>query len=1291
MKNLRGVVLGVLFALFCGSLSLQGQEVSGVKGVVLDKSAAAIVGVEVALDNESTDVHLKTTTNDFGEYQFLRIAPGPGYTLTFSKEGFSKLQFTDVYLGVNSTSTRNATLELGVITQSVEVKATGEQTIDTTDATIGNVFGSDELHSLPIQFRDSPAALLGLQPGVIPALQGNDPNGNREGAVTGARADQGNITVDGIDANDQATGQAFATVGNAPVDAVQEFRGITAGDTADMGRSSGAQIQLVTKSGSNDFHGNAYEYHRNTITAANSFFNNASGVPRAALIRNQFGGSLGGPIKKNKLFFFFNYEGRRDASQDNIARTVPLDQFRNGQLAYVNNGNDAQGNPCDGSARLNNPVTAQCISFTPATGPNSLASLDPAGVGADAALMSFVDGRYPQANDLTGGDGINTGLLRFNAPVRRSNNTYTTRIDYNLNDKHKLFGRFNIVRSAQTDDVNFAAVQFPGDPAPAHQITDRDYSLAIGETWTISSTKINQAVFGISASRLGFPSLAQTTFPNSYGIGGVGGNAFMSSPFSSLQSQFRTVPVPTVRDDFTWTRGKHVIQLGGMFKPSHQTSRQINDFNFVTLGLGGLTTSLDSTAANLRPSDIATDAASIGEWDSTFPFILGRFAQVSTNFNYTNSGNPQNPGSGRTRNYRYFEHEYYGQDQWHVTNSLTLTYGLRWQYYSVPYETDGLQSVPTVDFSKIFPARVAAGAAGISGPTAVPIVQYVLGGKANKNGPDIYNPDYRNFSPRFALAYNPGFRSGLLGSLFGDRKTSIRLGGTIVYDRVNANTINFIQDQVSYLFNNNVNTQFGGGDPGITLGTDPRFQALGTLPVANVAPPITTPFTPFVDSSTGYLLGNAEMQFNYAIEKNFRTPLSYVYTLGVQREIPGDLLLEVNYVGRLGRRLFAQSDAAQLVDFIDPASKQGLVDAFNQLSAQVRVGTPGSLITTQPWFENQMDSAIQTNFGGFGISNCQQFTAAVFGANIPTCTRLVRALFSTLLIRGDLTDTLQALYGFFPGPFGGIIPQNVGLAGQFSVNSYISNAGSSNYDGMLVTLTKRYSNGLQFHFNYTFSHSIDNVSTVANTVVGGLVCDVRNLRVCRGNSDFDVTHLIVADGIYDLPFGKGKRFASHASGWLNQIIGGWEFGTIATWHTGFAFSTATDAFPVNFFVNSPAILTGSGSALASHIHSDSTGAIQMFADQTAALDAFSFTNGGQVGSRNNLRGPGFWNFDTRFTKAFPLTEAHKLTFQWDAFNAFNHTTFADPAADINSPATFGQITSTASANRVMQFSLRYDF
>ncbi|HMI53181.1 MAG TPA: TonB-dependent receptor [Candidatus Saccharimonadales bacterium] len=1238
LKLLPGVFLATLFIL----MPARAQEFSGVTGVATDNSGATVVGVQVDLDNADIGYHAQTITDEQGVYRLLHVPPNSNFIITFSKEGFKKFEITGVQLGVNTVATRNAKLEIGQLAQTIEVQASGEATLNTTDATIGNVITPRQIEALPVQLRGSPAALLGLQPGVV--TFGNATN--RTGSVTGARADQGNITIDGIDSNDQATGQAFATTGSAPIDSVQEFRGETANILADEGRSSGAEIQIITKGGTNDFHGAAYEYHRNTLTAANSWFNNANGVPRAALIRNQFGGRLGGPIKKDKLFFFFNYEGRRDASQDNELRTVPLDTFRNGLLGYINNGAG-----CTSASNLLN--APQCISYTPATGANSVSGLDPAGVGANEALLAFVTQRYPEANDLSGGDKINTGFYRFNAPVRRADNIYVTRVDYNLNSKHKLFGRFNIVRDAQTDDVNSVAAQFPGDPVAA-QITTRDYSFAIGHTWTISSTKINQITFGIADSRLGFPSNAQQAFPNDYTFGG-GSATFIDAPYASLESQFRIVPVPTLRDDFTWTHGKHTFEFGGVFKPQHQTSTQINDFNFLTLGLGGNLTTLDPS---VRPSDILGTTTAAGLWDSSFSFLLGRFASYDTNYNYTKDGTAQDPGTGKTRNYRYFEYEGYGQDQWRITNNFTLTYGLRWQFYSVPYETNGLQSVPTVDFNQVLSAREQNGPAGISGVDSAPLLQYVLGGKAN-NGPDVYNPDYKNFSPRLAFAYNPSFRSGLLGSVFGDRKTTIRGGASIVYDRVNANTINFIQDQISYLFNNTVNQFYGGATASAALLDNPRFQGVGVLPpIVNQAPPITTPYTPYVDD-TGFPFGNADGQFNYTVEKKFRTPYSDVISLGVQRELPGNFILEVDYVGRLGRRLFAQSDASQIVDFTDPTSQQGMQAAFRAISAEVRAGVDPGSITPQPWFENQV------------FPGASSFLAGAVG---------------DLFFRGDLSDTIQLLYA------NGLLAPNVGLGSQFSVNAYISNAASSNYHAMLTSLRKRFSNGIQFDLNYTLSHSIDNLSTVGNTVTGGLICDVRNLRVCRGNSDFDVTHFVSANGVFELPYGHGKRFGNNAPGFLNQILGGWQLGTIVTLHSGFAFSSSTDSFPVNFFVNSPGVFGGNTEAIKTHIHTDSDGVLQLFANPTAAQGAFAFPDAGSVGNRNNLRGPGFWNVDSALSKTFPLPwkEGHKIQFRWDAYNLFNHPSFADPTTNVNA-GTFGQITSTVSTARVMQFSLRYEF
>ena len=1246
MRKLSSVFAGFALAFLFFTLphSTKAQEFASVTGTVTDLQQGTVPGVAVNLDNANTGLHLSTVTNEQGDYQFPRLAPGPGYKLTFTKDGFSKYKLDNLTFGVNTTSTHNVTLQVGEVSQTVEVTSSGAETLNTTDASVGNVFGPKLIDSLPVQFRDSPAALLGLQPGVVTVGEDasgstmNDPNGNRQGAVTGARADQGNITIDGIDANDQATGQAFATVGNLPIDAVEEFRGISAGVTADLGRSSGAQIQLVTKSGTNNWHGSAYEYHRNTITEANTFFNNAAGVDRPALIRNQFGASLGGPIKKEKLFFFFNYEGRRDASQDQELRIVPLDNVRNGQLNYINSNAG-----CDASATLQS--APQCISTTPLTGADSLQALDPAGVGLNTALQQFVNGRYPSANDLTAGDGINTGGLRFNAPFALGNNTYVTRVDYNMTANQRVFGRFNIVRSAQTDDINSVPAQFPGDPAPAAQITDRDYSFAVGHTWNISSNKVNQAVFGISSSRLGFPSIFQPAFPNSYTFApNTNGTGQISDPFPSLQSQFRTVPVPTIRDDFTWIRGRHTWQIGGMFKPSHQTSTQINDFNFVNVGLGG---NLQSLTTSQRPNNILDDPVAATEWDQLFPFLLGRFASVDTNFNLNKDGSAQDVGSPKVRDYRYFEYEGYVQDQWRVKSSLTLTLGLRYQYFSVPYEINGLQSVSDIGFQTYLNDRSAAAAQGINGDSAIPFVNYDLGGKAN-NGRGIYNPDRNNLSPRVAFAFNPGFKNGPLSGIFGDKKTVIRGGATMVYDRVNANTINFIQDQVSYLFNTTANTNFGD------LATDPRFSALGTLPVTNTPQPVTHPLAPFVDN--GVPFGNAEGQFNYTVDPNFRTPFAYVYSLGVQRQLPGNFILDVEYVGRLGRKLFAQADAGQAVNFLDTASGQKLFTAFNALSQEVRSGA--ATVTPQPWFENQC-------FSG--------------------CTQLIADALGNLVVKGDLSDTLQALNA------NGLIANNSGLAGQFSTNAYIGNFGSSSYNGLLVDLKHNFSRGLQFDFNYTFSRSIDNVSSVANTVVGGLVCDATNLRICRGPSDFDVTHLFSANGVYDLPFGRGRTFAPDANGFVNALIGGWQFATIFTAHSGFAFSTNTGAFPVGFVFDSPAVLTGSSSALATSIHSDN-GVIQLFANPAAAKAALSNPFGGEIGNRNNLRGPAYVNFDLSLSKSFlmPWSDKHSIQFRAEAYNAFNHTNFADPGANINSP-TFGQITTQANANRVMQFALRYQF
>ena len=1246
----------LLFAFMLATLTLSlsavtgfAQSTAGVTGVVKDSNGAVIAGADVKLTDPKTGVELTTKTNDQGVYNFPKVLPGQGYKLTFTASGFQTLIINDVALGVGNVETHNAEMTIGEVSGTVVVTASNEVTLNTSDASVGNVIGERRLKELPIQIRNSPAALIGLQAGVV----GNNVGAtgtNRIGSVTGARTDQGNITIDGIDANDQATGQFAATVGNAPIDAIQEFRAVSTNPGAGDGRSSGGQVELVTKSGTNEFHGNLREYNRTAKTAANSFFNNRSGVARPQLTRNQFGGSIGGPIVRDTMFFFFDYEGRRDAQGISYLRVVPLDHFRNGSLGFLNN---TAG--CAATARLN--TNPNCVTIlTPA----QVAALDPAHVGGNSGLLSFINSRYPRANDLTAGDGVNTGGFRFNAPSKREDNTYTTRIDWNASSKQKFFGRFNIARRIQTDTVNSVAAQFPGDPETA-QIIVRDYTWVVGHTWTASPSLVNQITVGAARSGLLFPNNFDPVSPSSFTFG-MG----LAAPFASISEQDRFVLTPTIRDDVTWTRGTHSFEFGGSFKPIKSQSGIVNDFNFPTVGLGGLLTSLDSS---LRPATIGAGTARSGNYDSAFAFLLGRYAQVSTNFNYDQDGTPFAPATGKHRDYRYNELELYVQDNWRVRNNLTLNFGVRWHLYPAPYEANGFQAGQDVDMRQLFDIRQLQNAAGNGTPNAEPQLRYDLIGKAN-NARSLYETDLNNFGPRFGFAYTPNFTSGVLGSIFGDNKTVIRGGGSVVYDRPGGG-ITFIQDQVSYLFDNSFTTQFPAASPTSALLNNPRFTSINSLPVVNPAPVITRPFTPFQDNPdcplqpTGLCTG----EFNYAVDQRFRTPYSIQYSFGFQREMPGNFILEATYVGRQGRKLFSQADLAQVLDFRDPASGQMMIAAFNALQAQVQAGLTGNAITAQPWFENQMFP------GG---------TALMAG----------NGTLRQLVLRGDTSDAIQLLYA------NGLLSQNVGMSAQFGTNIYVSNQGASSYDGMLVSLRKRFSQGLQFDFNYTWSHSIDNGSSVVNTVSGGLVCDLRNLRVCRGDSDFDIRHLVNANFIYELPFGRGRMFGSGVPGWANQIIGGWEVSGIFTARSGLAFSTTTTAFPVGFNFNSPAAFNlANQGALQASIHDAANGTIQFFANPTTVFDPANPTAGvirfphhGEVGNRNVFRGPGFWNLDTALLKNFqmPWSESQSLQLRWETFNLFNHNSFGLPAVGITG-TTFGTITTSASAPREMQFALRYTF
>jgi hypothetical protein len=1269
------VKLFVLVFVILSAAVLKAQDAATLTGVVTDSSGASIPNASVELVDTTTNTVYKATTSATGSFTITNVNPGQAYKITFSASGFDQSVVTGVHMSVGIARTQNAKLSVGNVASSVSVSAVSQEvTLNTTDASIGNNIDVQQLNQLPIYDRTNGiTTLFTQQPGVD----------SFQGSVTGARIDQSEVTLDGLDVNDQATGQTFAIVANAPVDSVEQFTGNVAGLVSGVGTGSGGQFQLVTKTGTNSFHGNLNEYHRDTTTVANTWFNNLNDIPRTPLIRNQFGGNIGGPIKRDKLFFFFNFSDSRITQSSTAERTVPLPEFRNGELNYINDGAGCG----DGSRKNTQP---SCISTLTA---GQVADLDPSGMGFNQDVLTFINSRYPQANDLSRGDGVNTGGYRFTYPTPDNEVTYVGRIDYNLSSKHRLFGRFTINR----EDAVESLPEFPTDPS-THPFYDRSYAYVVSDVWTISPTKVNQFYYGDTISKFSFPDLYNPTGVNQYSFSGLSG------PYTSFDGQKRRVPTPMVRDDFNWQHGSHSITFGGTFKWIKTNSNLISNFNFVDGGLQGavLSGGLDPS---VRPDHINQSSVAINDYDSLFASALGVVGEISTNYTYDNKGNALALGTGGPRAYRYYQTEAYVGDTWRVNPKLTLSYGLRYQLYSVPYEAHGDESVPTpIDIDSFVNARVAYQKTGNAdnSNTGLPLYSYVLGGKAN-HGPDMYKMPWKDFAPRVAFSYSP-YSSG---------KTVINGSAGIVYDRTVINAINFLQDQISFLFFNTPVNQFGttAGSAAAALGPqasggDPRLgSSLAYDATLNPAPlPVASPYTPYVDPD-GTLSGLAAGATGFVISPTLKDPYSIALNFGVQQELPWHMVMKLNYVGRLGRRLLADADANQLIDVPDYTGKstQSLSGAFAGLTTQLRQGVAVGDLTAQPWFENVLAPGTGAGFG--------------FGNN----TNLVAYLIGQLGNRGDITDALQTLAAYtYAGVTPGFLPTNIGIPSQFGTNTYLTNKGSSNYHGMLLTVDKNLSNGLRYEFNYTWSHSIDNTSLSANGNSlfsdTGFICDVLQPRACRADSDFDVRQEISSNFQYNLPFGRGRSYFHSAPRWLDEVIGGWDFSGLSGYRTGVAVNVYSDAFLASFANDAPAIFTGNKSDLKVKVNVDhASKTVYAFpgglAGSQKVASEFRGPIGIEYGQRNLVRGPGAFTFDAGLGKTFPVyADKVKLVFRADAFNLFNHPNFGLPAGGtlpaggagltlVSGISNFGQIVNTNSTDanihnddaRVAQFSLRLEF
>src|SRR5499426_4073678 len=536
MAHLRGLSQSglTLAVLFIGAATAFGQS-SSLSGTVLDPQGNAVAGATITATNVATGAVRTTTSSKEGAYQIAQLAPGT-YRVRAEAQGFASLALEDVQILVSTPVTLNISFkQVGAVSDTVTVQG-GESIINTSDATVGNTFNERQIRQLPLEARNV-VGLLAAQPGVV-FIVNTDAEGNttdmRNGSVNGGKSDQANVTLDGVDVNDQQAGFAFTSVLRVTLDAVQEFRVTTTNPNSEQGRSSGAQVSLITKSGSNQFHGSAYEFHRKTITSANDWFNNASGVPRQKLIRNVFGGTLGGPVVKDRLFFFLNYEGRRDRREDSAPRVVPSSDLRNGIIKYNNN-------------------SGGITTLTP----DQVKALDPAGIGVNPASLAMFK-RYPLPNDNTVGDGLNFRGFRFKAPIKLDWNTYIAKVDYHLTNsgRHMLFLRGNLQNDSDT-----TLPTFPGQQ-PAFTNLNNSKGLAAGYTAQITSTLINSFRYGYTRQGIeaaGSASGVYVTFRNLSPIEGFSGTAGIENP---ARSNGRIIPVNNFIDDLTWVKGSHSAAFG---------------------------------------------------------------------------------------------------------------------------------------------------------------------------------------------------------------------------------------------------------------------------------------------------------------------------------------------------------------------------------------------------------------------------------------------------------------------------------------------------------------------------------------------------------------------------------------------------------------------------------------------------------------------------------------------------------------------------------------------------------
>jgi Carboxypeptidase regulatory-like domain/TonB-dependent Receptor Plug Domain len=1259
----------LILSLLVLSIGTLGQTTSRLTGTIRDSSGAVINGARVVLLNEATGVSFETTTTSAGAYLFDAVKPG-SYTVRVSVQGFKSVESKGNLVTIGQPTAVNLGLTVGTAAETLEVKEEAELVQTQTSGNIGNLFDTVALNTLPIvtsRGRNT-LSLVELEPGVVDSGGFNQGGPNVAGGgvhVNGARDRAWNYTLDGIDINETSAGGGnFSPLRTNP-DMLSEFRVVTSNFTSEYGRNSGAQVEMVSRSGTNAFHGTGYFFYQTPGFNANDPANKEQGLDRPQFVQKIPGFSFGGPIIKNKTFFFVNFQWLRTLvtqintnpvytalGRQGILRFVDSNSPICSQQAYIDNGclNAAAGNLNATVDNAGNPLPG--VNIVPYT---VNAATDPAHIGLDPSVQQVLSS-MPQPNNYTIGDGLNVAGFSWLAAEHEKQLDYTVRVDHTFNANHNVFVRWSAGhQNTFGDTANLGLPVFPGTPNVVDTFRTPK-NLAVAWRWMLKPTMLNEFVVGMNRFSFNFanpdPNAAQNPPFNflANNMCSQTGIACMTVPLQNYAGNARFLTTYQLVDNMSYLHGAHALKWGINFR----YQRHIDQRGSIGALNAALAVNFDP---NINPVDGSTGFALPANIDSSSDVpdlqslvneLLGRVGTIQQGIAAKDPNMWAPPGTFLHTDFRMPEYDFYFQDTWKLRPNLVVDLGLRWEIKLSPRVTNANNMLrPNPPLGWGFSSTSLTWAPG-----------------------ELYSDSFKDFAPSIGFAWDP----------HNNGKTSIRGNFRIAYDRMNTFSLSSaVFQNMPSLSTQISDTAFGSAGRRLAQLTPATLDSIFSSYLAQTPTQLRQP-PPFSNNSMT------------VVDPHWQPPQTYMWSLGIQHELPFKIVAEANYLGRKAVHLYGAYDANQA-----KIHSNGFLNAFNTVAGggdsplmdQIMSAVPGrpaSDPTGSAWLRDP--NGDNPYFDQFSSGAVAGMAASLVQDGVDVASGLGPTFFYSY----------PQFAGNFPSTPGGFV--------------VLDSHDFSTYHALQTQFRRSFSDGLTLQASYVWSKSIDTRSFDPTFTTVGVQSspfgasstpfDLDNRKLNYAPSDFDRTHVFQMIGVYELPFGRGKRWGHSWNGFLDRVVGGWQIGGFAIIESGrptTVFSNSGD-YTLSSVVRTVANCTGCSPDMFS-IHRDPTSQLLTYVTPDQ-VGQFSTPGPGQFSNvgRNFFRLGGYKNLSMSVAKIFRITERHQLETRLEIQNVTNSVHYDEPGSNRYGNGDFGVVDpltvsedgrGLSSDPRKMQVSVKYTF